>query len=336
MSCVTKRLRGLLAGLMLAALLSVSTAWAHEVRPAYLEIKETGPNHFSVLWRTPLLSGMRLPVVLKLSDDVANVKEPIVQELTDSLVERRWIDAGPGQFAGKRIEFVGLQGTITDVLVRVEWLDGSTQVTRVLPSAPSFVVEAAPGRFEVARTYLVLGVEHILTGIDHLLFVSGLLLLVTGVRRLLLTVSAFTLSHTVTLTLATLGFVHVPPAPVEAVIALSILFVAWEVIRKKTHPAGLAQQKPWLVAFSFGLLHGLGFAGGLSAAGLPAAHIPLALGFFSAGVEVGHFSFVGSALLVMAVLKRWMSQLPSWSWRIPPYAIGSCASFWLVARLAAF
>jgi hypothetical protein len=336
MSRVTKRLHCLLAGLMLATLLPVSAAWAHEVRPAYLEIKETGPGHFSVLWRTPLLSGMRLPVVLNLPDNVRNVEEPLIQELTDSLVERRRIELGPNSLGGERIEFVGLQGTITDVLVRVEWLDGSTQVTRVLPSSPSFVVEAAPGRFEVARTYLRLGIEHILTGIDHLLFVSGLLLLVTGVRRLLLTVSAFTLSHTVTLTLATLGFVHVPPAPVEAVIALSILFVAWEVIRKKTHPAGLAQRKPWLVAFSFGLLHGLGFAGGLSAAGLPAAHIPLALGFFSAGVEVGHFSFVGSALLAMAALKRWMSRLPSWPWRIAPYAIGGCASFWLIARLAAF
>lgn len=336
MKCMKRRLACLLAGLVLAALLAVSAAWAHEVRPAYLEIKQTAPGQFSILWRTPLLSGMRLPVELKLPDDVQNVKEPIVQELTDSLVERRWIDAGPGGLAGKRIEFVGLQGTITDVLVRVEWLDRSSQVTRVLPSSPSLVVEAAPGRFEVARTYLVLGIEHILTGVDHLLFVSGLLLLVSGVRRLLLTVSAFTLSHTVTLTLATLGFVHVPPAPVEAVIALSILFVAWEVIRKETNPSGLAQRKPWLVAFSFGLLHGLGFAGGLSAAGLPAAHIPLALGFFSAGVEVGHFSFVGSALLLIAVLKRWMSRLPAWSWRIAPYAIGSCASFWLIARLAAF
>ena len=336
MNRVTKRLPCLLASLILATLLPASTAWAHEVRPAYLEIKQTEPGQFSVLWRTPLLSGMRLPVVLQLPDDVQNIKEPIIHELTDSRVERRWIDAGPGGLAGKRIEFPGLQGTITDVLVRVEWLDGSTQVTRVLPSSAYFVVEAAPGRFEVARTYLVLGIEHILTGIDHLLFVSGLLLLVTGVRRLLLTVSAFTLSHTVTLTLATLGFVHVPPAPVEAVIALSILFVAWEVLRKRTHPAGLAQRKPWLVAFSFGLLHGLGFAGGLSAAGLPAAHIPLALGFFSAGVEIGHFSFVGSALVAMAALKRWMSQLPSWSLRIAPYAIGGCASFWLIARLAAF
>jgi hydrogenase/urease accessory protein HupE len=205
-----------------------------------------------------------------------------------------------------------------------------------MSSSPSFVVEAMPRRFEVARTYLVLGVEHILTGVDHLLFVSGLLLLVSGTRRLLLTVSAFTLSHTVTLTLATLGFVHVPPAPVEAVIALSILFVAWEVLRKNSNPTGLAQRKPWLVAFTFGLLHGLGFAGGLSAAGLPSAHIPLALGFFSAGVEVGHFSFVGSALLIIAALRRRLSRFPTWSWRIAPYTIGSCASFWLIARLAAF
>jgi hypothetical protein len=136
-------------------------------------------------------------------------------------------------------------------------------------------------------------------------------------------------------TLATLGFVHVPPAPVEAVIALSILFVAYEVLRKNENPSGLAQRKPWLVAFSFGLLHGLGFAGGLSAAGLPAGHIPLALGFFSAGVEVGHFSFVGAATLIIVAFRSRMSQLPSWSWRIAPYAIGSFASYWLIGRLTA-
>jgi hypothetical protein len=188
----------------------------------------------------------------------------------------------------------------------------------------------------VARTYLALGIEHILTGVDHLLFVSGLLLLVSGFRRLLMTVSAFTLSHTVTLSLASLGFVHVPPAPVEAVIALSILFVAYEVLRKHEEPQGLVQRKPWLVAFSFGLLHGLGFAGGLSAAGLPAAHIPLALGFFSAGVEVGHFSFVAVALTLIVSVRRWTVKLPSWSWRLPPYAISSVSAYWLIARLASF
>ena len=322
--------------LFVCVLLVASAASAHETRPAYLEIKETSPGQFLVLWRTPLMAGMRLPVVLKLPDNVRDLREPSVQELVDSLVERRWVDAGRDGLAGERIEFSGLQMTITDVLVRVERLDGSTQITRVTSSSPSFIVEATPRPFEVVRTYLVLGIEHILTGVDHLLFVSGLLLLVDGTRRLLLTVSAFTLSHTVTLTLATLGFVHVSPAPVEAVIALSILFVAWEILRKHSNPSGLAQRKPWLVAFSFGLLHGLGFAGGLSAAGLPAAHIPLALGFFSAGVEVGHFSFVGLALVIIALLRSRMSRLPSWSWRVAPYAIGGCASFWLVERIAGF
>ena len=322
--------------LFVCVLLVASAASAHETRPAYLEVKETSPGQFLVLWRTPLMAGMRLPVVLKLPDNVRDLREPNVQELSDSLVERRWVDAGTDGLAGKRIEFSGLQMTITDVLIRVERLDGSTQVMRVTSSSPSFIVEATPRPFEVVRTYLVLGIEHILTGIDHLLFVSGLLLLVDGTRRLLLTVSAFTLSHTVTLTLATLGFVHVPPAPVEAVIALSILFVAYEALRKKENPSGLAQRKPWLVAFSFGLLHGLGFAGGLSAAGLPAAHIPLALGFFSAGVEIGHFSFVGVATMVIVTFRNRVSQLPSWSWRIAPYAIGSFACYWLIGRLAAF
>ena len=311
-------------------------ASAHEVRPAYLQLHQTAADTYDVLWKVPALGDtMRLSLYVQLPQACLNLKQPRGLFANNPYTEE-WSVVCPGGLPGSTVRIEGLTATLTDVLVRIERLDGSSQVTRVISSSPSFVVEAMPRRFEVARTYLVLGVEHILTGVDHLLFVSGLLLLVSGIRRLLLTVSAFTLSHTVTLTLATLGFVHVPPAPVEAVIALSILFVAWEVLRKHTNPTGLAQRKPWLVAFSFGLLHGLGFAGGLSAAGLPSAHIPLALGFFSAGVEVGHFSFVGSALLIISALKRWVSQFPHWSWRIPPYAIGSCASFWLIARLAAF
>jgi hydrogenase/urease accessory protein HupE len=313
-----------------------ATASAHEVRPAYLQLHQTGAERYDVLWKVPAVGDtMRLSLYVRLPQTCTNLKEPRGVFANNAYTEQWSVECLAG-LAGSTVRIAGLIATLTDVLVRVERLDGSSQVTRVTSSSPSFVVEAMPRRFEVARTYLVLGIEHILTGVDHLLFVSGLLLLVNGTRRLLLTVSAFTLSHTVTLTLATLGFVHVPPAPVEAVIALSILFVAWEVLRKNSNPTGLAQRKPWLVAFSFGLLHGLGFAGGLSAAGLPTAHIPLALGFFSAGVEVGHFSFVGSALLIIAALKRWVSRFPAWSWRIAPYAIGSCASFWLIARLAVF
>jgi hydrogenase/urease accessory protein HupE len=325
--------RAFLCPLVLVCFLG--TAFAHELRPGYLQLRQMTADSYEIFWKVPAAGeNLRLSLYVELPQNCSNLSEPRGLFAAGAYSEQ-WSAKCQGGLTGNSIHIAGLTATFTDVLVRLERLDGSTQVTRLTSSTPSFLVEAAPGRFEVARTYLVLGIEHILTGVDHLLFVSGLLLLVTRIRRLLLTVSAFTLSHTVTLTLATLGFVHVPPAPVEAVIALSILFVAWEVLRKSTDPTGLSQRKPWLVAFSFGLLHGLGFAGGLSAAGLPAAHIPLALGFFSAGVEVGHFSFVGSALVTIAVLRNWVSRLPSWSWRIAPYVIGSCASFWLIGRLAA-
>lgn len=307
----------------------------HEMRPAYLELTQTGADTYDVFWKVPAVSdNMRLSLYVQLPETCSNLAPPSAFFANGAYTEQ-WSANCAGGLGGSTIRIDGLSATLTDVLVRVERIDGSEQVTRLAFSSPSFIVEATPHRLEVARTYLLLGIEHILTGVDHLLFVSGLLLLVTSFRRLLVTVSAFTLSHTVTLTLATLGFVHVPPAPVEAVIALSILFVAYEILRKE-NPDGLAQRKPWLVAFSFGLLHGLGFAGGLSAAGLPAAHIPLALGFFSAGVEVGHFSFVAVAALFIAAIRQWTIKLPTWLWRLPPYAIGGVAAYWLIARLAAF
>jgi hypothetical protein len=320
---------------VLLAACSVNLA-AHEIRPAYLQLKQTGAETYDIFWKVPAVSdSMRLSLYVQLPEACSDLAPPRASFANGAYTEQ-WSVSCIGGLSGSKVRIEGLNATLTDVLVRVERLDGSAQVTRLASSSPSFVVEAAPHRLEVARTYLVLGIEHILTGVDHLLFVSGLLLLVTGFRRLLLTVSAFTLSHTVTLTLATLGFVHVPPAPVEAVIALSIFFVAYEILRKKENPDGLAQRKPWLVAFSFGLLHGLGFAGGLSAAGLPAAHIPLALGFFSAGVEVGHFSFVAVAVLLIAAIRHWTVWLPMWTWRLPAYAIGSVAAYWLIVRLAAF
>jgi len=308
----------------------------HEVRPAYLQLRQTGAATYEVFWKVPAVGdSMRLSLYVALPLTCSNLVQPR-GSFTGGAYTEQWSVNCQGGLSGSTIRINGLTATLTDVLVRLERLDGSTQVTRLTSSVPSFVVEASPRRFEVARTYLVLGIEHILTGVDHLLFVSGLLLLVSGFRRLLMTVSAFTLSHTLTLTLATLGFVHVPPAPVEAVIALSILFVAYEVLRKHANPQGLAQRKPWLVAFSFGLLHGLGFAGGLSAAGLPTGHIPLALGFFSAGVEVGHFSFVAVALTLIVSVRQWTVKLPVWSRRLPPYAIGSVSAYWLIARLASF
>lgn len=275
-------------------------AQAHDSRPAYLEIKEIAPQQFSVLWRTPVMAGMRLPIVLKLPDDVRNLKEPVVQELTDSLVERRWIEAGPQGLAGKRIEFPGLQLTITDALVRVRLFDGSESTTLVHPSKAWMEVARSRGLLAVAGSYTLLGIEHIGFGIDHLLFVLALLIITNGTMRLIKTVTAFTVAHSITLALATLGFVHVPSKPVEATIALSIVFVAFEIIRRREGQDGITSRAPWIVAFIFGLLHGFGFAGALSEVGLPQNHIPAALFFFNVGVEIGQIAFIAVVLSLIA------------------------------------
>jgi hydrogenase/urease accessory protein HupE len=334
------RLLRLVAIFLLASVIIVPTTSAHEARPAYLEIKEASPNQFSVLWRTPVLAGMRLPVVLTMPGDVKDLKEPVVQELADSLLERRWIDAGATGLAGKRIEFRGLQVTITDVLVRVELLDGRAWTMIAHPSQPWFELAGAPSKLHVAGAYLRLGIEHIWSGIDHLLFILGLMILVKGTRRLVATVTAFTVAHSITLAGATLGFVHVPQQPVEACIALSIVFVASEIIHARQGWQGLTERWPWIVAFTFGLLHGFGFAGALNAVGLPQTAIPVALLFFNVGVEVGQLLFIAAILSVMA-LGRWLIRRaaipqPTWAWRVAPYSIGGVAAFWVIQRVAGF
>jgi hydrogenase/urease accessory protein HupE len=326
--------------LLIAVLLCASTAHAHESRPAYLELKEIAPGQFSLLWRTPVLSGMRLPVALKMPEGLRELKAPAVQELTDSLVERRWIDAGPNGLAGRRIEFPGLQLTITDVLVRVEMLDGRNWTGIVRPSQPWMEIAASPTGWKVAVAYLNLGAEHILSGVDHLLFILALVLLVQGWKRLVGTITAFTVAHSITLAAATLGFVTVPGPPVEAGIALSVAFVASEIVRVRRGNPGMAQRRPWLVAFAFGLLHGLGFAGALSEVGLPQNAIPLALAFFNIGVELGQLAFIALVLAVVAVGGKIAHRIrvprPAWAWLVPPYAIGSVAAFWVIQRIATF
>ena len=325
---------------LFASLLAVPTTRAHEARPAYLEVKETSPNQFSVLWRTPVLAGMRLRVVLTMPGDVKNLKEPVVQELADSLLERRWIDAGANGLAGKQIQFTGLQVTITDVLVRVEMLDGRTWTIIAHPSQPWVQIAASQTWLGVAGAYLRLGIEHIWSGIDHLLFILALMILVRGTRRLIATVTAFTVAHSITLAGATLGFVHVPQKPVEACIALSIVFVACEIVHARQGWQGWTERWPWVIAFTFGLLHGFGFAGALNAVGLPQTAIPVALLFFNVGVEIGQLLFIAAILSIMA-LARWLSQRaaipqPAWAWRVAPYSIGGVAAFWMIQRIAAF
>jgi hypothetical protein len=320
--------------------LFASVGYAHEMRPAYLEVRETGESTYDVLWKVPGRGeDMRLGINAGLPAACVDTGEPRAFMSNNTYIERRSVTCSGG-LTGGTIRIEGLDATLTDVLVRVQRLDGSTQVTRLTPAAPSFTVAAAPRATEVAGTYLRLGVEHILDGIDHLLFVLALLILVEGPRRLVATVTAFTLAHSLTLAGATLGFVHMPGPPVEAAIALSIMFVAAEIIHGRHGTVGLTRRFPWIVAFTFGLLHGFGFAGALSDVGLPQAAIPIALLCFNVGVELGQLLFIGSVLGAIAVA-GWIAHrvgiaLPGWGWRVPPYAIGAVAAFWFVQRVLLF
>jgi HupE / UreJ protein len=314
-------------------LLAVSVASAHEARPAYLEIKETAPGQFNLLWRTPVLAGMRLPVVLGLPDDVKNLREPNVQELADSFVERRWIDAGPNGLAGQRIEFPGLQLTITDVLVRVELLDGRSWSTIVRPSQPYFEMAASPRHLAVIRGYIIHGIRHISLGADHLLFLLGLLLIVENRWMLVKTVSSFTVAHSITLALATLGYASAPVVPLNAAIALSILFLGPEIVRVWHGETSFTIRHPWVVAFAFGLLHGFGFASALTSAGLPHAELPLALLSFNIGVEIGQLGFVLLVLLLERAFRILQIHWPRWLQAVPGYTVGSLGAFWTIQRV---
>ncbi len=309
---------------------------AHEVRPAYLELRETEPGTYDVLWKVPARGeNMRLALHVQFPADSRNVTEPRGLFLDAAHIER-WRIQRPGGLAGQSVTIQGLAATKVDALIRVTDLGGVTQTTRATPDSPAITVTATTSRWRVAGTYLALGVEHILLGLDHLLFLLALLLLVKGRRKVVGTITAFTVAHSITLALATLGFVQVPGPPVEACIALSIVLVAAEIVRGRQGRPGLSERAPWVVAFTFGLLHGLGFAGALSDVGLPQRAIPLALLFFNVGVELGQLAFVLVVLGLAAAGRRLPVRTPAWAWRFAPYTIGSIAMYWVIERTARF
>jgi hypothetical protein len=322
----------------LAALLGWPTAalLAHELRPAYLEIVERVPEQYDLLFKVPAAGeDLRLGLHLQLPADVERVGT-IRGEFTGRAHVQRMRVRRPGGLDGATIAVDGLAATLTDVLVRIQRLDGASQTLRLSPAEPSFVVAPAPGQAAIALTYAGLGIEHILYGFDHLLFVLALLILVGGWRRLVWTITAFTIAHSITLAAATLGWITVPPRPVEAVIALSIVFVAGEIIRAGRGQSGLGQQLPWLVAFVFGLLHGFGFASALGEIGLPGEQIPLALLAFNLGVEGGQLLFVALALSVASLLQLAAWGIPAWWRTVAAYGIGTLGMFWVIERVAAF
>jgi hydrogenase/urease accessory protein HupE len=323
-----------------ALLLAVVPARADEFKPAYLQLTQVDHETYDVLWKIPAIDES---TTLKVKPQFPNGTEaltPVRSTFSRGITVQRWRIRVPEGLDGKAIVFSQLSETRIDVLARLVRLDGTVQLERILPVHPSFVGRRSPCRLEVVRTYTVLGIEHILTGFDHLLFVLALVLLVQGTRRLFVTITAFTAAHSLTLAGATLGWVHVPGPPVEASIALSIVFVASEIVRMRQGRTSVTQRSPWVVAFTFGLLHGFGFAGALAQVGLPQSSIPIALLFFNVGVEIGQLLFVGAVLAVIAAVWRAGQRLrlsqPAWLWRIAPYAIGGLASFWFVERVAAF
>lgn len=331
--------------LVVVALLLTATVpgRADEFKPGYLQLTQVDPETYDVLWKVPAIDESTTLKAKPQFPDGTQALTEVRSTFSRGVTVQRWRIRVPDGLDGKAILFSQLSETRIDVLARLVRLDGTVQLERILPVSPSFVGKPSPGSLEVVTTYTVLGIEHILSGFDHLLFVLALVLLVQGTRRLLVTITAFTAAHSLTLAGATLGWLHVPGPPIEASIALSIVFVASEIVHARQGRYSVTQHYPWVVAFTFGLLHGFGFAGALAQVGLPQSSIPIALLFFNAGVEIGQLLFVGAVLAMIAVLAaawraghRFQLSQPAWIWRIAPYAVGALASFWLVERIAAF
>jgi hydrogenase/urease accessory protein HupE len=313
---------------------------ADEFKPAYLQLTQLDRETYDVLWKVPAIDESTTLKVKPQFPIGTESLTPVRGTFSRGVTVQRWRIRVPEGLDGKPISFSQLSETRIDVLARLVRLDGSVQLERIMPVSPRFVAKPRPGSLEVVTTYTLLGIEHILMGFDHLLYVLGMLILVGGWRRIVATMSAFTATHSLTLTAAALGWVHVPQPPVEACIALSILFVAREIVQRHRGRPGITARWPWVVSFTFGLMHGFGFAGALAEVGLPQSSIPMALLFFNVGVEIGQLMFVAAVLTAIAVGWRAAQRIrlspPVSLWRIAPYAIGAVASFWLVERIAAF
>ncbi len=317
--------------LMLLLLLSSST-FAHEVRPAYLEIRQTAPETYDILWKVPGQGeNLRLGLYVEFPEGCTNLREPRGTMVGGAFTER-WSVHCAGGLTGGTVRIAGLTATTTDVLVRVEMLDGRTAATIVHPSQPWLTIAGSQSWWEVAGVYGVQGIRHILFGVDHLLFVLGLLLIVKGRMKLLKTITAFTVAHSITLGIATLGYATVPLPPLNAGIALSILFLGPEIVRARRGDTSLTIRFPWVVSFLFGLLHGFGFASGLSTTGMPRVEIPLALLFFNLGVEFGQLVFVFSAFALARSFKVLQVRWPQWAEAMPGYVVGSLGAYWTIQR----
>jgi len=311
-------------------LLLAAPAHAHESRPGYLELREISDGRYEVLWKQPAVADLVLQLSPVFPDSCTLTGAD--RQLLPGAMSTRLTLSCPDGLVGNTIRFAGLEDTMTSVLVRVYHLDGSEETRLVHPTAPFITIRGAAGWTERARSYLQLGVEHIMLGLDHLLFVLGLLLIVKDRWMLVKTASAFTVAHSITLAVATLGYASVPGPPLNAAIALSILFLGPEIVRSWRGQTSLTIRQPWVVAFAFGLLHGFGFASGLTATGLPRGEIPLALLLFNVGVEIGQLGFICLILLLERSFRQLEIRWPIWVAYAPGYLVGSLGAFWTIQR----
>lgn len=322
------------AAVVAAVLAGVSAASAHPLSPALLQLSERAPGVFSVRWKTSALRTPGSDLQPVLPSNCRSVTDVVVEDASDDELLRTWtIDCGGAGIVGLRVGLRGLGPARIDALVRVEMLDGRLIRGVIGATQPTIEIPAEAARAVVVWDYLRLGVEHILSGPDHLLFVFGLLLLVRGVAPLVKTITAFTVGHSVTLTLAALGLVRLPAALMELLIALSVFLLAVELARRDGGESSPMRRRPWAVAGGFGLLHGLGFAGALAEVGLPHNEIPAALFSFNLGIEIGQLTFVVAVYPLRAALRR-LPPLPLWIEALPRYAMGSLAALWCFERLA--
>ncbi len=317
---------------LLVALLLTAVGHAHEVRPAYLDMRETMPDEFAIVWKVPARGDMRLGLHVSLPKQCVAKGEPARAIEGEAYLER-WIAACADGLKGRDIGIVGLNSTLTEALVRIEYQSGEKEVVRLMPDAPSFVVAGAQTKIEVAQTYFLLGVDHILSGLDHLLFVAALILLIRDRWVLVKTITAFTVAHSITLAGASLGYLSLPQRPVEATIALSIAFIARELLMTTPGERRLSERYPWGVAFVFGLLHGFGFASALKEIGLPQADVPLSLLTFNLGVEAGQLIFVTATLLLVKATCGLFKVKPKPTRQIGAYMIGTAAMMWFIPRI---
>lgn len=306
-------------------------AAAHEVRPGYLELRETSPGVFRVLWKKPARGDMVLKIDPVFPDGCAVVGIGSPTMRGGAYVARATLECVDG-LTGKTIEIAGLEATLTDVLIKVYYANGLEETHLVHPNSTSAVIGGPGSVIQRIGAYARLGIQHIALGVDHLLFVLGLLLIVSSPMMLLKTITSFTLAHSITLGIATLGFANAPALPLNAVIALSILFLGPEIVRVWRGETSFTIRHPWVVAFAFGLLHGFGFASGLTAMGLPQTEIPLALLFFNVGVELGQLAFVLFVLALVRSFRTLEIRWPRWAELFPGYAVGTLGAFWFIQR----